>query len=129
MARFNEKASKCNNCGAEWKRHEEKETDVHFSLAFLEDAIDDVFDRALLISADGDYVPAVRRVRARLPGKQIFLATPPGRRAKARDLFNACHSGIEITPGRLGKCLFPKQILDESGAILASRPSNYTPPI
>ena len=68
MARFSEQSAKCLKCGARWKRHEDKETDVHFSLSFLEDAIDNVFDRAIIISADSDHVPAVRRVRARLPG-------------------------------------------------------------
>ena len=65
--RFSEQSAKCLKCGARWKRHED-ETDVHFSLSFLEDAIDNVFDRAIIISADSDHVPAVRRVRARLPG-------------------------------------------------------------
>src|SRR5262245_28025251 len=31
MARFSEQTARCNSCGAKWKRHEEKETDVHFS--------------------------------------------------------------------------------------------------
>lgn len=74
MARFSEKTARCRACGSTWKAHEEKETDVHFSLTFLEDAIDDVFDRAIIISADSDHVPAVRRVRSRFPGKQVFVA-------------------------------------------------------
>lgn len=44
IARFNEKTANCKACGASWKTHEEKETDVHFSMTFLEDAIDDIFD-------------------------------------------------------------------------------------
>jgi NYN domain len=83
MARFSEKSARCRKCKATWKQHEEKETDVHFSLT-LEDAIDNVFDRALIVCADSDHVPAVRRVRTRLPAKQIFAATPPGRHAHAR---------------------------------------------
>lgn len=51
IAGFSEKAARCHTCGATWKQHEEKETDVHFSLTLLEDAVDDVFDRAILISA------------------------------------------------------------------------------
>jgi hypothetical protein len=30
MARFSEQSASCLKCGATWKRHEEKETDVHF---------------------------------------------------------------------------------------------------
>jgi len=51
----------------------------------LEDAMDNIFDRAIIISADGDHVPAIRCVRRRFPGKQIFAATPPGRHNRARD--------------------------------------------
>lgn len=128
MARFNEKTACCKSCGGTWKTHEEKETDVHFSLSLLEDAIDDVFDRAILISADGDHVPAVRRVRKRLPAKQIFLAAPPKRLGRARELHNICNSGIEITAGRIGKCLFPEKIHDAKDIFIVGRPPSYAPP-
>jgi uncharacterized LabA/DUF88 family protein len=115
MARFSEKNAHCKKCGAAWKTHEEKETDVHFSLTFLEDAIDDIFDRAIIVSADSDHVPAVRRVRARYAGKQVFVATPPGRHGKARELVNACNSGMPITTGRIAKCLFHKLVTTKDG--------------
>ena len=80
-----------------------RKSDVHFALTFLEDAIDDVFDRAIIVSADSDYVPAVRKVRKRLPAKEIFLAIPPGRHGHARGLIDVCSSNTAITAGRLGK--------------------------
>lgn len=129
MARFSEKRAECRACGARWKRHEEKETDVHFSLTFLEDAIDDVFDRAIIISADGDVVPAVRAVRRRLPGKQVFVATPPDRHANARELVKSCNSSTPVTQGRLAKCLLPERIRNEGGAVIATRPTEYDPPV
>ncbi|WP_156332456.1 hypothetical protein [Rhodopseudomonas sp. AAP120] len=58
-----------------------------------QDAIDNLFDRAISISADSDHVPAVRRVRFRLPAKQIFAGTPSGRRGHARELLNVCNPG------------------------------------
>jgi hypothetical protein len=129
MARFSEKTARCRSCKTTWKQHEEKETDVHFSLTFLEDAMDNVFDRALIISADSDHVPALRRVRARLPSKQIFAATPPGRHAHARELLKVCTSGINITPGRIARCLFPEVIKAADGSKLATRPKSYDPPM
>lgn len=128
MSRFSEQQARCNECGAKWKRHEEKETDVHFSLTFLEDAFDNIFDRAIIVSADGDHVPAVRSVRRRWPGKQIFAATPPGRHSNAREMLKVCHSGTPITPGRLSKCLLPEVVTDNDGRIVASRPPSYSPP-
>lgn len=129
IARFSEKTASCLKCKAVWKQHEEKETDVHFSLTLLEDAIDDVFDRAIIISADSDYVPAVRRVRARFPGKQLFVATPPDRYGKARGLLNVCNSGTAITKGRIARCLLPATIADANGALIATRPVEYDPPV
>lgn len=128
MARFSEQKAECKSCGATWKRHEEKETDVHFSLTLLENAVDNVFDRAIVISADGDHVPAVRRVRARYPGKEVFAAIPPGRYGKAREMLKACNSGTHITPGRIAKCLLPEFVKAASGNIIATRPPNYAPP-
>jgi uncharacterized LabA/DUF88 family protein len=128
MARFNEQTAKCMKCGHKWKRHEEKETDVHFSLSLLEDAIDGVFDRAIIISGDGDHIPAIRRVRTRFPGKQMFIAVPPGRHGSARGILSASNSGIEITRGRIGKHLFPATIRGPDGTILATRPASYDPP-
>jgi hypothetical protein len=128
MARFSEQSAECKKCGAKWKRHEEKETDVHFSLTFLEDAIDDVFDRAIIISADSDHVPAVRRVRSRLPGKQVFVATPPKRHSAARELLKVCNSGTNITPGRIARCLFPEIVTDVKGNEITRRPPSYNPP-
>jgi len=110
MARFSEQSARCNKCGATWKRHEEKETDVHFSMTFLEDAIDDVFDRAIVISADGDHIPAVRKIKTRLPRKQLFAATPPGRHKSARGIMDVCHSGTNTTAGRVARHLFPQTI-------------------
>jgi len=128
MARFSEQGAKCLKCGATWKRHEEKETDVHFSLTLLEDAIDNVFDRAIIISADSDIVPAVRRVRSRLPTKQLFVAMPPGRYAHARELRKVCQSSMEITAGRIARCPLPQETKDAAGTIIARRPTDYDPP-
>ncbi|HMA75444.1 MAG TPA: NYN domain-containing protein [Xanthobacteraceae bacterium] len=128
MARFSEQSAKCHKCGATWKRHEEKETDVHFSLTFLEDAIDGVFDRAIIISADSDHVPAARRVRNRLPAKEVFVATPPGRHSMARELLKVCNSGTNITSGRIARCLLPQILTDAKGNQIALRPSSYDPP-
>jgi uncharacterized LabA/DUF88 family protein len=128
MARFSEQTTRCNNCGNTWKRHEEKETDVHFSLSLLEDAIDNVFDRAIIVSGDGDHIPAIRRVRARYPAKQVFVATPPGRYASARGILSASNSGMEITRGRIAKHLFPDVLATPDGTVIATRPPSYAPP-
>jgi uncharacterized LabA/DUF88 family protein len=129
MARFTEKTARSFRCNASWKQHEEKETDVHLSLTLVEDAIDNVFDRAIIIGADGDLVPAVRMIRRRLPGKQMFVATPPERHSFARELVSACNSSTNITAGRLARCLMSQTLRDANSKVVARRPLEYDHPL
>jgi uncharacterized LabA/DUF88 family protein len=128
MARFKEARAWCKKCGASWTEHEEKETDVHFALTILEDALDGRFERAIIVSADSDYVPAVKKVRVRCPDAEVFLAIPPKRYTRARDLINECIGKYEIPVSRLASCLLPERVLDANGNQVALRPAAYTPP-
>lgn len=125
MAHFKKKKRSCKKCHAEWKENEEKETDVRLALKILEDASDNKFDRAIIISADSDLVPVVETVRRKFAHKTILIATPPGRHGSARDLCSKAHSSTQITPGRIERCLFDKVIKDANGNMLVARPTNY----
>ena len=59
--------------------HEEKETDVNIALYLLDAAYQDLYDRALILTADSDLAPAIRMVRKRFPQKSIKLLQPVGR--------------------------------------------------
>ncbi len=52
----------------------EKAVDVQVAVDMVQLAIGDGFDAAYLLSADGDYTPAVEAVRSH--GKKVFSATP-----------------------------------------------------
>lgn len=67
----------CRNCGAAWETHEEKMTDVNIAIEMLNDAYQDRFDTALLISADSDL-----RAPYRLSGRSSPRngSSPPSRR-------------------------------------------------
>lgn len=52
----------------------EKAIDVHLAVDMVQMAIRDRYDVAYLLSADGDYTPAVAAVRE--SGKKVFSATP-----------------------------------------------------
>jgi uncharacterized LabA/DUF88 family protein len=66
-------------CGGKWKDYQEKETDVRLGVKMVSDAYEDVFDRAVLISSDGDFVPALELIRARFKHKEIVVVPPLGR--------------------------------------------------
>lgn len=53
----------------------EKQTDVNLALQFFEDAIKDKYDKAILLSADTDFIPAIERVNKL--GKKVLLLLPP----------------------------------------------------
>ena len=65
--RFHERNCRCRNCGSTWTIYEEKETDVSLAVALVEDAVQDRYDTALIVSADSDLCPGVRSV------KRLFL--------------------------------------------------------
>jgi uncharacterized LabA/DUF88 family protein len=64
--------------------YEEKQTDVAFAVALVRDAFLDAFDRAILITADSDQIPAVRLIRETFPEKRLALMAPPGRISRSR---------------------------------------------
>ena len=79
---FQPKRRSCFNCGSVWQSYEEKMTDVNISVALLNDAQDDLFDTAMIISADSDLVGPVQSVLDRYPSKRVIAAFPPNRKSK-----------------------------------------------
>lgn len=123
MGLFKEKPRKCLSCGAKWKGHEEKETDVQIAVHMVADALKDEAERLILISADTDLGPAVKMIAAGAPKCEVFVATPPGRFGQCRSL----GPKLELTAGRLEKCLLPKSV-QISPARSVTRPKQYDPP-
>ena len=64
---FLSKTMTCRSCNVQWTKNDEKRTDVNIAVRFLNDAHDDRFDMAMVISGDGDLVPIVESVRQRSP--------------------------------------------------------------
>jgi len=77
------KSLTCRTCGANWRTHEEKMTDVQIATELLVDAYDDSFDTALVISADSDLVPPIRATRRLFRNKRIVVGFPPQRSSYA----------------------------------------------
>ena len=106
LAHFKKKHKQCKNCKCRWVEHEEKETDVRIALQILEDAIDDKFDTAFIISGDSDMVPVVEAVKRRCPNKRIMLALPKHRFKYAYDMRRATHGQLNLALSRIKKHLF-----------------------
>ena len=131
MGKFKEKERRCRKCGSVWRDHEEKETDVNIALYLYRGAINDQYDRALLISGDSDLGPAVRFVKHEFPQKIIRVIAPPGRR-HSMELVQAAggrSNAKSMQPIHLSRCLLPQEVKDDAGNVAATRPSEYDPPI
>jgi uncharacterized LabA/DUF88 family protein len=66
----------CRFCGYRWIGYEEKETDVSIAVTLVEDAVQDSYDTAFLISGDSDLRPAVAAVKRLRPEKRIVAVFP-----------------------------------------------------
>jgi uncharacterized LabA/DUF88 family protein len=120
MAQFKEKPRRCRSCGARWIGHEEKETDVQIAVHMVADALKGDVDRVIVISADTDLAPAIRMIASSAPKCEVFVAAPPKRFGKCR----ALKPKLELTPGRLAKCLLPEEVAIGEGKVV-KRPAQY----
>ena len=75
------KLRECHRCGSRWTVYEEKMTDVNIAVALLGDAQDDLFDTAIVLSADSDLAGPVEAVIERYADKRVIAVFPPGRRS------------------------------------------------
>lgn len=124
-SKFKRARRHCRDLNRYCRFHEEKETDVAFALRIISDALDDVFDRAILVTADSDQAPTMRMLRDRFPSKIVSLMAPPGRLQLARELGDLANDRREITPGRLATCRLPRDVLDVGGEKVATMPALY----
>ncbi|MBX3382657.1 MAG: NYN domain-containing protein [Phycisphaeraceae bacterium] len=110
---FLEKTAKCRNCGATWPRHEEKKTDVNIACRLVEDAMDDLFDVAIIVSGDSDLVPPIKLVKRRWTLKRLIVAFPPQRFSES--LKKAAHGHLAISEHKLAQAQMPDVLMNSQG--------------
>lgn len=129
LGNFKEKYRSCFTCKKKWTDHEEKETDVNLALYLVTEAFKNSYDRALLVTGDSDICPAVRMVKREFQNKDIRILAPIGRNY-SMDLVSSA-GGIKnarrMEAIHLERSLFPETVRDQSGNIVAIRPSKYAP--
>ena len=76
---FKRKDRFCSLCHRRFTSREEKQTDVNIALRLLEVAIQDRYDRAIIVSGDTDLIPAIKTVTRTFPSKKIGAVIPIGR--------------------------------------------------
>lgn len=121
---FQSKDVHCYSCGHSWHQREEKKTDINIAVRLLEDAHDDRFDIAILISGDGDLAPAIDSVRSRTPEKRIVVAFPPKR--NSFELQRAAHAHKRISRTTILSCHLPATVTTSSGHLIQA-PEGWLP--
>lgn len=76
---FKRKRRICPECRKPIRTYEEKQTDVNIALRLFELAVQDRYDKAIIISGDTDLIPAVKTVQKTFPSKKIGVVIPIGR--------------------------------------------------
>ncbi|MCK4910339.1 MAG: NYN domain-containing protein [Thermodesulfovibrionales bacterium] len=85
------KIETCPHCSKELIRTVEKGVDTSIAIELFHYALDNVYDKAILLSDDADFVPAVEYIQRR--GNQIIHA---GFKNKAFEIKKACWSHVDF---------------------------------
>jgi len=127
VSEFQKSTRHCKEQQRHCEFHGEKKTDVGIATRILCDCFADGISRVILLTADSDQVPTIAAVRGVFPQLSVSIACPPGRGKIARELCSVAHDHREVTPGRLDQCLFPRNVVNSSGKVVARSPAKYQP--
>lgn len=119
---FKEKDRFCKFCGASYKYHEEKETDVNIALHLLNEAYQNTYEKAIIVTTDTDLVPAIKMAKRHFPQKRFGVLFPIDRWSS--ELGSACDFWLKIRKKDLKKCQFPEKVHLPSGIVL-KRPATW----
>jgi uncharacterized LabA/DUF88 family protein len=125
MGRFKLRPMRCHKCQHRWEKPEEKETDVNIAIRLVQDAYEDEFDIAYVVSGDSDLAPALRLVVGRFEGKQLISVSPPGRPHSQELLAATRGRKLKLRAEQLEHCLLPDKVFDSQRRLIATRPSAY----
>lgn len=125
ISKFSRISRRCETGNRNCKTYTEKQTDVSLAVRMLSSVITDGISRLVLITADSDQVPTIRSIKNLAPGVLITVVAPPNRSKQSRELRDVADKFAEITAGRLEQCLFPRNIVDCNGNLVAVSPSKY----
>ena len=110
---------------AKWRRYEEKQTDVAIGAHLINDAYQNVFDRALVVCVDTGMIPAFEIMRLQFPNKPVVCVAPP-ERSHHRDIQAKVAAVSVIKVSQVEKALFGAQVVS-AGNVVARRPARYRP--
>jgi len=118
---FKSRDHRCKACGATFKKFEEKETDVNIALRLFQLAVQDRYDKAIIVSGDTDLLPAIKAVRTTFPAKEVGVVIPIGRASE--DLKKHTDFHYRMKEKHLSSCRYSDTITLADGSTLACPPN------
>ena len=114
----------CHSCGHTWIVKREKATDMNLGMSLYQDALDNLYDIAFIITADSDQAAAFSFVKKRFPEKTLFTVAPP-KRPLSKHLLQLANGKKSLQEKDIHAAIFPQQVTD--GAAVVIRPKEYDP--
>lgn len=112
----------CKRCGNAWHAPVEKQGDVNLAIAVIDDAHRDIFDRAYIVTADGDQAATIGLLQSRFPEKDIVSVILPGQNHNQAILDRGARPR-KLRVAQLSRSLLPETIAG------VTRPAEYDPPL
>ena len=114
----------CSGCGRVYSPPTEKQSDVNLGTQLGLDAASDVFDTAIIVSSDSDFVGAINLLEEYQPLKRIVVCLPPGRHGRSGVLAKRGSGTIHVNESMLRRAQFPREVLLGGGEV-ARRPDAW----
>ena len=114
------------NCAYRWDANREKETDINIALSLFDDAYQDIFDVAFLVTADTDQVATLKFMKMRFPTKKVIVVWPPDRQP-SKHLLDWTDGKVSLTEDHLDQCVLPDIVFKDDHKSIV-RPYEYDPP-
>ncbi len=105
LGRFKPKDIDCPHCNKQFKRYEEKETDVAIGIKLFQVLFSNECDTVVLVTGDTDLVPAVKTSKRLFPNKSILFIFPY--RRKNSELTQIATATYKITKDSYVRHQFP----------------------
>lgn len=122
LGQYLAKQRQCRKCGEQWTVYEEKMSDVNIAVHLLNDAQDDTFDTAILLSGDSDLAAPIESVISRYQHKRVVVVFPPNR--VSDKLSRIASATYNLSRKDLKDSQLPEKVIKPNGFIL-SRPSKW----
>lgn len=119
--RFQEKNMRCRRCQHAWRTYEEKETDVAVATNIVRDAARHSMDTAMVLSGDGDVLPALRIAKEMNPELAVVVAFPPDRTSK--ELRQFATASFNLRESKLRQSQLPPTVTGTSRTV--NRPDHW----